>query len=100
MSDRDGDLARADGAGITEPRGRQTISGNLDDRKIAVGMAAGDDPGELAPVVENDVRPIVADDVPVRDDDAVRAPDNPGAVASTLTDENNGRFDLRDDVRN
>ena len=50
-------------------------------------MAGGDDAGELATVIEDDVDAIVPDDVTIGDDDAIRAPDDTGAVASTLTDE-------------
>ena len=98
VTDRNRDLTRPHGAGIAEAGGGQTIGGDLDDRQVAVGVAGGDDTGELAAVVEDDVDAIVADDVTIGDDDAVGAPDDTGAVASALTDENDRWCDLRRDV--
>jgi hypothetical protein len=88
VPDRNGNLTGPHGAGIAEAGGRQVISGDLDDRQVAVGMAGGDDTGELAPVVEDDVDPVIADDMSIGDDDAVGAPDDAGAMASALSDEN------------
>ena len=87
VTDRDGDLTRSHGAGIAEASGGQIIGGDLDDSEIAVGVAGGDDAGELATVVEDDVDAIVPDDVTIGDDDAIGAPDDTGAVASALADE-------------
>ena len=100
VADSDGYLSRSHGTGIPKPGSRQIIGGDLDHRKIAIGVARGHDTGELAPVVENDVYPIIPDDVPVRDHDAIRAPDNSSAVASALADENDRWFDLRGNVGN
>ena len=92
VTDRNGDLTGSYGAGIAEAGGGQTIGGDLDDRQITVGVAGGDDAGELATVVEDDVDAIVPDDVTVGDDDTVGAPDDTGAVAAALTDEDDRRF--------
>jgi hypothetical protein len=88
VSDRNGDLTRSHGAGIGEAGGRQAIGGDLDDRQVAVGMTGGDDTGELATVVKDDVDAIVPDYVTIGYDDAVGAPDDTGAMASAMTDEN------------
>src|SRR5215207_79649 len=81
-------LTRPHRAGIAEAGSRQVISGDLDDRQVAVGVAGGDDTGELAPIVEDDIDPIITDHVSIGDDDAVGAPDDTGAMASALSDEN------------
>ena len=70
----------------------------MSDGEIAVGVSGGDDAGELATVVEDNIDAIVPDDVTVCDDDTVGAPDDTGAVAAALTDEDDRRFDLRRDV--
>src|SRR5215207_10463919 len=41
MSDGDGNLPWAHCAGITEPRRRQPVNGDLDDREIPIGVAGG-----------------------------------------------------------
>ena len=98
VPDRDGNLTGSYGAGIAEAGGGQTIGGDLDDGEIAVRVAGGDDPGELAAVVEDDVDAVVSEDVTIGDDDAIGAPDDTGTVTSALADEHDRWFDLRRDI--
>jgi hypothetical protein len=88
VSDRNRDLTRSHGAGIGEAGGGQAIGSDLEDRQVAVGVTGGDDTGELATVVKDDVDAIVPDYVTIGYDDAVGAPDDTGAMASAMTDEN------------
>jgi hypothetical protein len=61
-------------------------------------VAGGDDSGEFAAIIEDDIDAIVPDDVTVCHDDAIGAPDDTGAVATALADEHDRWFDLRRDV--
>jgi hypothetical protein len=92
------DLTWPHSTGVAKARGRKTIGGDLNDGEVAVGVAGGDDTGEFATVVKDDVDAIVSNDVTIGDDDAVGAPDDTGAMASALTDEDDGRGDLRRDL--